>query len=469
MPILRGVLLALMLLAALPAARADDSLVEQGRRLFFGETFAGNGRTCGSCHPADNNYTIDAAYIARLPADDPLFTASFLDRPQLLRKLGLVVVHADGFDRPGLLRAVPSLLGIARSLAREDGTLVLPGTDRDLVHATGWSGDGAPGTGSLHAFALGAVKEHLTKTIARIEGQDFRRPTGHELDALEAFMRTLGRRATDELELGNFVGVTFRSRLVECGRELFNSEVSGPCAFCHRNATALNEAGFNGMFDIGIQRRRDTPARHLDPTVPADGGFGGCPVGAVSTAGGAGCGDGRFNTPSVIEAADTAPLFHDHSAATVEDAVRFYTTPTFAHSPQGEALPIIRLRGPEIVAIGALLRTLNAIENIRSSNDLLGQALDKPGSIARPLLHLAAADTTDAVAVLTGGPQHLYAAATTLLGRAQRFEQVAARVPATAVRDYLLRRAVELKERAKAMIFTPSPGAAISYPCETLP
>ena len=119
----------------------------QGRRLFFTETFGGNGRTCGSCHPADNNYTIDPAYIARLPRNDPLFTGDFLDRPKLLRKLGLVVVHADGFDRPGVVRAVPHLLGIARSLQREDGALILPGADTDLVHATGWSGDGAPVNG----------------------------------------------------------------------------------------------------------------------------------------------------------------------------------------------------------------------------------------------------------------------------------------------------------------------------------
>ncbi|HEX6012502.1 MAG TPA: hypothetical protein VFY87_12010, partial [Geminicoccaceae bacterium] len=83
---------ALLALAA-PAATAQQTLVEQGRRLFFEETFDGNGRTCGTCHPADNNYTIDPAYVARLPARDPLFVAEFdpklrsLERPLLLRKL----------------------------------------------------------------------------------------------------------------------------------------------------------------------------------------------------------------------------------------------------------------------------------------------------------------------------------------------------------------------------------------------
>ncbi len=41
-------------------------LIATGERLFFEEKFDGNGRTCGTCHPADNNLTIDPAYIATL-------------------------------------------------------------------------------------------------------------------------------------------------------------------------------------------------------------------------------------------------------------------------------------------------------------------------------------------------------------------------------------------------------------------
>ena len=52
-----------------------DALIAQGEALFFNETFNGNGRTCGTCHPADNNFTIDPAYISTLPSNDPLFIA----------------------------------------------------------------------------------------------------------------------------------------------------------------------------------------------------------------------------------------------------------------------------------------------------------------------------------------------------------------------------------------------------------
>jgi hypothetical protein len=46
-----------------------------GSALFFQETFGGNGRTCGSCHPVANNFTIDKPFLATLPATDPLFIA----------------------------------------------------------------------------------------------------------------------------------------------------------------------------------------------------------------------------------------------------------------------------------------------------------------------------------------------------------------------------------------------------------
>jgi cytochrome c553 len=350
--------------------------VERGRRIFTTETFGGNGRTCATCHRPDNDYTIDPAYIAKLPPRDPLFVAEFdpalrgLDRPKLLRRLALVTVHADGFDKPEVARAVPHLLGLGRSIAVEPFSLVPPGQDADLAAATGWSGDGAPGSGSLREFATGAVAEHLPRTLARRPGVDFRSPTADELDALEAFLLSLGRR--DEIDISDATGTRFASPLVERGRVLFNSEVSGSCAFCHGNGGALGEGGFNGTFDTGVERQPGAPARRIDPTLGGDGGFGSSP--AIRLGDRTGLGDGRFNTPPAIEAADTAPLFHDNSAATIEAAVRFYTTPAFADSLEGQALPTVDLARADVVAIAALLRVLNAMENIRNGDALLRQA-----------------------------------------------------------------------------------------------
>ncbi len=47
-----------------------------GADIFFRETFDGNGRKCGTCHPAENNTTIEQTFIANLHATnpaDPLF------------------------------------------------------------------------------------------------------------------------------------------------------------------------------------------------------------------------------------------------------------------------------------------------------------------------------------------------------------------------------------------------------------
>ncbi len=95
-------------------------LIARGADLFFNERFDGNGRTCATCHPADNNFTLDPAFIARLPADDALFVSerepalATLENARLLREFGLVLENTDGFDRPGVFRGVPHTLVLWR-------------------------------------------------------------------------------------------------------------------------------------------------------------------------------------------------------------------------------------------------------------------------------------------------------------------------------------------------------------------
>lgn len=47
------------------------------------------------------------------------------------------------------------------------------------------------------------MRQHFPKTLAREEGVDFRLPTEHELDALEAFQLSLGRPA--EIDLASMI------------------------------------------------------------------------------------------------------------------------------------------------------------------------------------------------------------------------------------------------------------------------
>ena len=118
------------------ATRAADfvRLVAQGRRLFLNETFAGNGRTCGTCHVETNNFTVDPELIATLPASDPLFVAetnpalATLENPELLRRFGLILVNADGFDPPTggpefVLRAAQNVQALANSFVAADASI----------------------------------------------------------------------------------------------------------------------------------------------------------------------------------------------------------------------------------------------------------------------------------------------------------------------------------------------------------
>src|SRR3990170_4738147 len=187
-----ALLLGLAAACETPPEDPGKALIEKGRQIFFNETFNGNGRTCGSCHRAEANFSIDPAFIATLPANDPLFVAEFnpalkanFENPRLMREFGLILENLDGFDdlpNKFVMRGVPHVLAMRNSVASPQGP------------RTGWPGDGSP-----RSFAVGAVIQHFTKTLDRVAGVDFRLPTDEELDALEAFQLSLGRQ--EELTL----------------------------------------------------------------------------------------------------------------------------------------------------------------------------------------------------------------------------------------------------------------------------
>ena len=406
--------------------RPGSDLVEQGRRLFFQETFGGNGRTCGTCHPANNNFTIDPPFVQRLHRSrprDPLFVAEYvpalagLENPRLLREHALVLENLDGFDRPGVLRGVPHTLGLGSSTGPAN-------PPNDLAGATGWSGDGAPGSGTLKEFALGAVVQHFPKTLQRRPGVDFIVPTDAQLEALLAFQLSTGRQGEMNLDPSAPGALAFLDPVVARGQSLFHGDPDPAppltpsrrsCAACHSNGGA-NTAGGTGLnVDTGVRLLANAPACLPSapyPPAPADGGLGVEP-GTATLCGTArpSFGNGRFNTPSVIEAADTPPFFHNNGAATIEDAVRFYTGDAFAASPagQGQAPAGGRfvLSAEEIVAVAAFLRAINALDNIDSASRVLAGAIRRPTYLS-VLRSPARHDIDDAIEVLTRGPRTLY-------------------------------------------------------------
>jgi cytochrome c peroxidase len=459
-----------MLAAGGALAQVDEVLIEEGRRLFLEETFDGNGRTCGACHPPTNNFTIDREFIRTLSGNDPLFVTApsepdlkDLEVKRLLQRFGLVLENVDGLDQPGVLRGVPHTLGLSRSLAPDQ-----PLVDAGITHATGWSGDGSPGNGSLRNFAVGAVIQHFTKSPNRVPGVDFRLPTEDELDALEAFQRSLGRQDEVNIDPADPAALVFTDEFVEDGKFLFDNAPSRngngrSCAFCHDNAGA-NSGGVNRNFATGAMFLPNAPGCLLGFIAPGDGGFGVEPVEErqrVDLCGEDAPTDGpkatvRFqgnltmNTPSLIEAADTPPFFHNNSAATIEDAVAFYTTDTFNNSPAGAGNAFV-LTDDETNQIAAILRALNALENIRSSIAYSEQALQQPLERAEESVELALVEIRDAIEVLTDGPVELFAGTDTipLLEEAQALEQQALE---QGLLDTLLPEAIALKDAARDLV-----------------
>lgn len=383
-----------------PPLDPEQELIEKGRVVFFNETFSGNGRTCGTCHPAENNFTIDPAFIATLPTDDPLFVAEFVpelkenfEKPKLMREFGLILENLDGFndlDSSFVLRGVPHTLGLRTSVNSPRGPRL------------GWSGDGAPGDLSLRSFAVGAVIQHFTKTLNRVPGVDFRLPTDEELDALEAFQRSLGRQ--EELSLP----LPLRGTVSKLGQKIFLDNTLGKCNICHRNAGAnvlvppATDLG-NANFNTGVENLPDIPQKQTSLPIPNDDGFG-IP------------GDSTFNVPSLVEAADTGPFFHNNSIETIEGAVGFYAGNAFNSSPTGKLLASLdpRRRGivldaTQIVSVAAFLRVLNALENLRQATELLKAAEFRAESgreAPERLLDRAIAEMEDAIQVLVGGGLH---------------------------------------------------------------
>jgi len=317
----------------------------------------------------------------------------------------------DGFDdlrNKFTMRGVPHTLALPTSIRSN-----LP----NFAAATGWSGDGAPtndvfplpdgvnhiATGSLKDFAIGAVRQHFTKTLFRrpvggIQPRDFRFPTSEELDALEAFQLSTGRQADLSLPMN------FRNPMVSLGQNMFlvnpNNPNAASCNTCHNNAGAIfggagPNNGFNANIDTNVEEFPNQPGRLIQPNLPIDGGFGSqngpCPPLA-------GCGNGQFNIATVVEAADSAPFFHNNALNTVEGSVQFYNF----------GLPnAFNLRPDQVQAIGAFMRVINALENIRSAIDLEERALEQRSQAgAAELLRLSIAEIQDAIDVLSGASLH---------------------------------------------------------------
>jgi hypothetical protein len=404
-----------------------------GARVFFDETFNGNGRTCGSCHPAANNFTIDQRFTSTLAPDNPLFVGdnpafnlSTLETPALKTIEALVRENVDGFEDVAhkfVSRAVSHTLSLATSLERDPND----GTSAAVVQRTGWGGDGAPGDGSLRSFLDGAIQQHYPTSDVRTPGVHFRFATNAEKDQVLAFQLALGR--TNELNLN---AVTLADPVATEGKAAFLDPLRGRCNECHSNA------GARAL--VGGKNRNFNTGTFLAPTSGVslgsfpngramfDGGFGGANqtnpnLHTVSTDGLPDAfGDGSFSTPPLIEAADTGPFFHTHAFGqafdprqTIESGVSFYATSLFLDSPAAAELDA-RFGGqpanvgPFIGQIGRFLRVLNVSFNLAIAKQRMDASRTLNiafwgyrDDIQKGLLNLASEEIEDALKVLEFG------------------------------------------------------------------
>ena len=100
------------------------------------------------------------------------------------------------------------------------------------------------------------------------------------------------------------------------------------------------------------------------------------------------------------------------------------------------------------MAIGALLRTVNALENIRNGEDLLRAAVAQPFA-ARRSLKLAIADLIDGVEVLTKGPMDIFPRAAELLREALALARSARATTRVRRREELVLAAIDRGQRAR--------------------
>lgn len=414
-----------------------------GARVFFDEAFSGNGRTCGSCHPAANNYTIDPPFVSSLPASDPLFVnenpafdLSELETADLRGPFALIRENLDGFDdldHKFVGRAVSHTLSLSLTIARDPAD----GTSATVVDRTGWGGDGAPGDGSLRSFLDGAINQHYPKDLSRTPGSSFRFATNQEKDQLLAFQLALGR--TSELNLNQ---VTLNDAGAAIGKAAFMDPLVGRCNECHKNAGA-NEAvsNKNRNFDTGTIGAPTAFSQLADGRFIFDGGFGGInqaePNLVTVTGQPDAFGDGTFSPPPLVEAADTGPFFHTHAFGDtsdptkgIEGAVSFYASNLFLNSPAALALDArfgapVNV-GPVIGEVGRFLRVLNAAFNLaiaeqrleasRSLNTAFWAYRD---DIQKGLLRLASEEIDDAIRVLENGAADLHASERATLANAR--------------------------------------------------
>jgi len=380
--------------------------VAEGRRLFEEETFAGNGRTCLTCHSRETGTVSpqDARHRFLTNPDDPLFAHDgsddddgdgFGDGVHVTRMLDSATVLMRISLHPDVsVKGHPEIreVTVRRGIPT---TLNTPGLDPVLML------DGRQPT--LQAQALGAITQHA---------QAARLITDRELDSIARFQQTPAFFSSGPLVAFAHSGAApqlppGRTASERRGRVFFEdlppdfsvnppNFKPGACAACH-SGPMLNQT--NEFLPVAVPKgsrfqsvlvsefnEADNPvtkfvfqnqAHDLDPATNQDGTPDGI-IEVTSPDPGRALISGRaddffpfppgsfdhlnaFKISPLWGVKDTAPYFHDNSAKTLADVVehyrKFFLVVTDADGP-GPAEPLIVLTPEDMQDIVAYLKLL---------------------------------------------------------------------------------------------------------------
>jgi cytochrome c peroxidase len=347
--------------------------VAVGRHLFERETFGGNGRTCLTCHSRDTGTVSpeDAQRRFERNPGDPLFRADGSDDgrgngTQRMLTQATILVSVPLADNVSLASDPKARTAVVRRGIPT--TLNTPALDQVLMY------DGRHQ--NLDAQARGAILDHAAGT----------EPLAPKaLERIAEFERTRSFFTSDEMWTLALTGRApnlpkGRTASEKRGRTFFEDVPPGTgnfkrgiCALCH-SGSLLNET--NEFIPVPPRRRGGRFQSVLVSELNAIGN----PVqdfvftnpdgttttvsspdpGRALITGKVGPDDvNAFKIPSLRGLTQTAPYFHDNSAATLEDVLRHYKT-FFAiiTDPRVDGDPAIDLTDQDQKDIIAFLKLL---------------------------------------------------------------------------------------------------------------
>lgn len=351
------------------------SAIFEGLSLASGVQIVSNGRTCFTCHRGtDHGFGMPPPPLsATVPTTDTLFTGIDADAQGDPRAAVLLEEHAlfryrpnrfnDAREQSDPLRQVffwrksPALLnvGLTHGFLMDGRGRTIRETDQGAVFSHTQDGDhrfddlfSDADANDLAAFQIGLVSDP-------------------QLVALRDASHPLHQTLVDD----PFYTVPIQTAAQERGREVFEKY----CFSCHNmpnvfgnrdNVEALGPDGLSPQFpahgpgvgrafNIGIAERNLhglSFTRHLgggtfEPIVlPLAKDDGSTVMFVVDIDIGLAAVTqrytdvGRFKVPQLRGLADNAPYFHDNSAATLEEVVDYFDSPTYNHSADGKRFPV---------------------------------------------------------------------------------------------------------------------------------